>query len=764
MQLHLISWSAVFFACGSLLAHGAGKEPATFSFAAPEIFPIDNGIGNIRAGDINGDGLRDLVVVNNARSKISLLLNFTGKPDSARKVRDVRREMNELPPDARFEMDSIASEKRIAALALEDFNGDGKLDIAYYGEPKELIVLHGDGKGGWETPKRWPIDDMQLTPNALAAGDLNADGLTDLVLLSESHVHFLPQVKGGGLGEPVKIPIAGAVKSVQVLDLNGDKLDDLLLVNWEHPNPFRIRFQTKSGQLAPEIHFTFPQIRSYWADDLDADSRAEIVTIAMNSGRAQIGNFVQKPAEKLSGSLVRGTFEIVPFSRTDKARRGMALADLNGDDRDDLLVAEPDSGQLSLFLQEKDGTLGTPKLFSTLAGVSEIGVADWNGDGTAEIFLLSADERLVAVTALDKKGRIEFPRVIPVAGRPLAMAVLPAPKGKSASLAVIVDEDGKRSLQLHDAKGAVKTQKLSESFKSNPSALHALDVNQDGVTDLVTLVPYEKIKVLLMNAGGFSEEVDVAPPGGIADQPWSSSADVDGDGKPELLLGQKNFVRGVVLQQGGGSTTNNWSFVVKEQINGVASNSRIVGAAPLAGRAGEGKLFLIDAERKLLTLCGRDSAGVWSVEKSIELPVSDFTTLQSMRIGGGTAMGLFGRNAVAWQRFSGSVWELSEFDGYETPIKDGYLHDVVSGDLNQDKRNDLVFLETRRNYLDVVTFSPDRKLVPSNRWQVFEERTFRSRRGDAPEPREALIADFTGDGKNDLAIIVHDRVLLYPQE
>jgi hypothetical protein len=88
----------------------------------------------------------------------------------------------------------------------------------------------------------------------------------------------------------------------------------------------------------------------------------------------------------------------------------------------------------------------------------------------------------------------------------------------------------------------------------------------------------------------------------------------------------------------------------------------------------------------------------------------------------------------------------------------------VSGDLNQDKRKDLVFLETAKNYLDVVIYSKDRKLVPANRWPVFEERSFRGRRGDSQEPREALIMDFTGDGKNDLAIIVHDRVLVYPQE
>ncbi len=112
----------------------------------------------------------------------------------------------------------------------------------------------------------------------------------------------------------------------------------------------------------------------------------------------------------------------------------------------------------------------------------------------------------------------------------------------------------------------------------------------------------------------------------------------------------------------------------------------------------------------------------------------------------------------------GKVWEYNVLDGYETPIKDAHLNDVVTGDLNNDGRKDLVFLETARSYLDLVTFEPPHKLVPANRWQVFEERTFRSRRNDSNEPREALVEDVTGDKKNDLIILVHDRILVYPQD
>ena len=39
-----------------------------------------------------------------------------------------------------------------------------------------------------------------------------------------------------------------------------------------------------------------------------------------------------------------------------------------------------------------------------------------------------------------------------------------------------------------------------------------------------------------------------------------------------------------------------------------------------------------------------------------------------------------------------------------------------------------------------------------------------ARRNEAPEPREALIVDINNDGKNDLVVLVHDRIIVYPQE
>ncbi|HWQ91978.1 MAG TPA: VCBS repeat-containing protein, partial [Clostridia bacterium] len=369
------------------------------------------------------------------------------------------------------------------------------------------------------------------------------------------------------------------------------------------------------------------------------------------------------------------------------------------------------------------------------------------------------------------KGRLPFPEFIRLEGRSLVLALGRLSPEAAPTLAVITDLDGKRSLVTCSAGGTNQVQRLSDQFKSNPTALTFHDADQDGRTDLVVLTPYEKVKILRQVPGCEFSEIDIAPPGGAVEQPWLSTADIDGDGKAELLLTQRNFMRAVTMKPEavgiGGTNGAGWSFVVKEQINGAASNSRLTGAAILSnGVPGPPSLFLLDAERKALSLCERDAAGVWRVVRNTALPISDFFGLQAISLGGTNlnAVAFLGLNQVACLPLTGKVWELTELDGYESPIRDAHLTDVITGDLDCDGRKDLVFLETARSYLDLVTFDAQHKLVPANRWPVFEERTFRSRRTDLPEPREAMIADLTGHRKNDLVVLVHDRILLYPQE
>ncbi len=775
MQARKLSHYAVFAAIIFSLASALRGADATntFGFTGREIYPIDDGISLLHAADLTGDGLNDLIVVNNLRSKINILYNRTGKTNQSADAKPPRKlELNELPPDARFRIDSIPVDEHIGGMVVTDLNGDGKPDIAFYGDGKDLEVIYNLGTNGWSDPKRWHIEDGQMTANALADGDLNGDGRNDLVLLGDNgSLYFLAQNADHTLAEPQKIPYSGTPKAVQIMDVNADGKNDLLLVDFDSPTPFRFRLQNSSGQLGPEIYFKVPPIRSFDADNLGGDVKNYMVTIAQSSGRAEVSQFTRKPSEILSGAFHQGQFQILPLTKTDAAQRGLLWADVNGDGRPDLLVAEPASGQLSVYLQQADGSLAPAKTFPTLAGVSQIAAADIDGDGKPSIFLLSQDERAVGVTQFDKNGKLPFPTLIPLDGKPLVMTIGALKPGAKPTLAIIVDKDGQRLLVTRTADGKMKSQKLSDSFKSNPSSFTIEDANQDGLADLIVLIPYEKVKVLLQKSGGDFDEVDVDPPGGALDQPWLASADVDGDGKPELLLPQKNFVRAVVLEKASGAQTStnkpSWVFRVKDQINGAASDSRIVGAT--AARNGTNtvpSIFLFDAEHKQLTLCERDVTGIWQIVRNVELPATDFSSVQTVALGAKDvqSVAFLGQNTMAWLALAGDVWDFTALDGYETPIKDGYLNDVVAGDLTGSGRKDLVFMETAKNYLDLVSFTANHKLVPADRWQVFEQHTFRGRDNAVPEPREALVKDVTGDKKNDLIVLVHDRILVYPQE
>src|ERR1700722_560336 len=277
MQAIKISRAVVLsaFVFSSVLAVRGQTVTNSLGFTGPEFYPVDDGIALLHAADLTGDGLNDLIVVNNLRAKINLLYNQTGKTNSADETNPPRKlEINELPPDARFRIDSIPADERIGAMAVTDLNGDGRPDIVYYGDSKDLEVIYNQGTNGWSDPKRWHIEDGSMDANALTVGDLNGDGRPDILLLGDNgSLYFLPQQADHTFGEPQKISYSGTPKVAQIVDVDGDGKNDLLLLDWDSPTPFCVRLQNASGQLGPEFFFKTPPMRAYWVDNLEGNPK-----------------------------------------------------------------------------------------------------------------------------------------------------------------------------------------------------------------------------------------------------------------------------------------------------------------------------------------------------------------------------------------------------------------------------------------------------------------------------------------------------------
>jgi hypothetical protein len=64
---------------------------------------------------------------------------------------------------------------------------------------------------------------------------------------------------------------------------------------------------------------------------------------------------------------------------------------------------------------------------------------------------------------------------------------------------------------------------------------------------------------------------------------------------------------------------------------------------------------------------------------------------------------------------------------------------------------------------EILTISAAGRLLYATGFQVFESKIFSGGEAREYEPSDALVADVTGDGADDLVLFAHDRVLIYPQ-
>ena len=383
----------------------APKLADYFGFQPMEIYKLERRIGNLMIRDLDGDKTGDIIVGNNARSRIDLLLS-SKRPAQEVESRPFRKETNDLEFDRRMRLVSISVNKEVVSIGTGDFNGDGKPDLVYYGTPAEVEILFNEGPGRFGAGKKINTGDALELPGALAVGDLDQDGRDDIALLAQNEIIFVYQAASGILSEPERMPhTAGNPRLLKLLDLDGNGALDLVILDGGTDHPIHVRFATDEKKLGPEQRFQVEPPRAIAFGQIDGRGGEEILTIENQSGRGRVLTLDESTTDEQNkwGRLI---FFGLPQG-SDRGR-SLAVGDLDGDKRKDVVVSDPANAQVWLYRQGGRSGLSAGQSFPGLLGGRIVRLADLDHDGKDEVYVLSEQEKQIGRSTTEN-GRISFP-------------------------------------------------------------------------------------------------------------------------------------------------------------------------------------------------------------------------------------------------------------------------------------------------------------------------------------------------------------------
>jgi hypothetical protein len=352
------------------------EERTLPSFLAPVNYPVGATPGAaVVTADFNGDGRVDLAVHRAAGANpVGVLL---GNGDGTfQAVRNAAAGTSWGGP---------------GSLAVGDFNADGRPDLATANDDGTVSVLLGNGDGTFAAPRTLVLADQTIALS-VTAGDFDADGRLDLAVGAvfvgispeEPSLYVYPGNGDGTFASPrlSLLPPAADYNrepySVQAADLNGDGRLDVVTANFD--NTVTVLLGNGDGTLqAPTLYSAGPapmMTLSVAVADLNGDGKPDLATADYNGTNGTLSVLLGDGT---------GAFPAYRTYAAGDSPSSVAVADVNGDGRRDLITTNSGGNTVNVLLGVGDGTFRAARNYYAGASPFAVAAGAFNGDAFPDL-------------------------------------------------------------------------------------------------------------------------------------------------------------------------------------------------------------------------------------------------------------------------------------------------------------------------------------------------------------------------------------------